>query len=291
LSTPSPSTATASEPPVGPGAPRAQSLLPTPFATFQLRVYEDTEGKEHLAITLGDLHDIQELAPLVRVHSECLTGDALFSLRCDCGFQLEHALQRIAVEQRGALLYLRQEGRGIGLVNKIRAYALQDQGHDTVEANVQLGFPPDARDYDIALRILKDLGVVRARLMTNNPRKIKALEAAGIEVTDRVPIECGRNPHNDAYLATKVGRLGHLMSEKPGWSTSGTQATPFRLLTTRRRTWHRCGRPTRKATWTSCRRPLPQRLPLLRLSSRGAAASAVAASGLRASAFCRTSAR
>ncbi len=201
-----------SAPATGEQRPRARSLLPTPFATFTLSVYEDGEGKEHLAVTLGNLSpEAGEAAPLLRIHSECLTGDALFSLRCDCGFQLEHALQRIAVEGRGALLYLRQEGRGIGLANKIRAYALQDQGHDTVEANVRLGFPPDARSYGIALAILDDLGLRSARLMTNNPRKIQALEEAGITVTERVSIECGRNPHNENYLATKAGRLGHLM--------------------------------------------------------------------------------
>ena len=193
---------------------QARSRLPTPFAPFDLSVYADDEGKEHLAITLGDIHGSGEEAPLLRIHSECLTGDALFSLRCDCGFQLEHALQRIAVEGRGVLLYLRQEGRGIGLANKIRAYALQDQGHDTVEANVRLGFPPDARDYGIALEILADLGVRAARLMTNNPRKIAALEEAGIEIVQRVPIECGRNPHNENYLTTKAGRLGHLMQSE-----------------------------------------------------------------------------
>lgn len=188
----------------------ATALLPTPFATFTMRVYRDEGNKEHVALTLGDLRG----APaLLRIHSECLTGDALFSLRCDCGFQLEHAMQRIAVEGRGALLYLRQEGRGIGLSNKIRAYALQDQGHDTVEANVQLGFPPDARRYDTALAILKDLDVTAVRLMTNNPRKIAALEAAGIAVAERVSIECGRNPHNENYLLTKAGRLGHLFGD------------------------------------------------------------------------------
>lgn len=190
---------------------QARSRLPTPFATFDLSVYADAEDKEHLAITLGDITGTGGAAPLMRIHSECLTGDALFSLRCDCGFQLEHALQRMAVEGRGVLLYLRQEGRGIGLANKIRAYALQDQGHDTVEANVRLGFPADARNYDIALSILADLEVHAARLMTNNPRKIAALEQAGIEITERVPIECGRNPHNENYLTTKAGRLGHLM--------------------------------------------------------------------------------
>lgn len=191
-------------------APVAVSRLPTPFATFTMRVYVDGEGKEHLAISLGELSG-EDAVPLMRIHSECLTGDALFSLRCDCGFQLEHAMQRIATEGCGVLLYLRQEGRGIGLANKIRAYALQDQGHDTVDANVRLGFPADARRYDIALEILADLGVKRVRLMTNNPRKIRALEDAGIEIQERLPIECGRNPHNDQYLTTKMDRLGHLM--------------------------------------------------------------------------------
>ncbi len=186
----------------------ATSKLPTPFAEFQLRVYLEEGGKEHLALTLGNLAGDP---PVVRLHSECLTGDALFSLRCDCGFQLEHALQRIATEGRGALIYLRQEGRGIGLANKIRAYALQDQGHDTVEANTQLGFAADLRDYRAALQILKELGLGRIRLLTNNPKKIEALEAGGVSITERIPIQCGRNPHNDAYLATKAGKLGHLL--------------------------------------------------------------------------------
>jgi len=186
----------------------AEARLPTPYAEFSLRVYLAGDGKEHLAVTLGDLAGNP---PLVRVHSECLTGDALFSLRCDCGFQLEHALQRIAAEKRGALLYLRQEGRGIGLANKIRAYALQDHGADTVEANAHLGFAPDLRDYGLAVAMLKDFGVSRVRLMTNNPRKVEALKAGGIEVVERVPIECGRNPHNEAYLTTKADKLGHLL--------------------------------------------------------------------------------
>lgn len=186
----------------------SQSRLPTPFAVFDLRVYAAADGREHVAMSLGDLAGGP--APLLRLHSECLTGDALFSLRCDCGFQLEQALRRIAEEGRGVLLYLRQEGRGIGLGNKIRAYALQDQGHDTVEANLRLGFPADARDYAVALDILADLGVREARLMTNNPRKVQALEAAGIRVRERVPLMHGRNPHNAQYLDTKAGRLGHL---------------------------------------------------------------------------------
>jgi GTP cyclohydrolase II len=192
----------------------ADARLPTPFAEFRLRVYSGADGKEHLALTLGDLAG--GAPPLVRVHSECLTGDALFSLRCDCGFQLEHALQRIATEKRGALVYLRQEGRGIGLANKIRAYELQDKGADTVEANAHLGFGADLRDYGIAVDILKGLGIAQMRLMTNNPHKLNALTQAGLVVTERVPIECGRNPHNDGYLATKAGKLGHLLHPASG---------------------------------------------------------------------------
>jgi GTP cyclohydrolase II len=187
----------------------ADARLPTPFAEFRLQVYLAEDGKEHVTLTLGDLAG--EPAPLVRVHSECLTGDALFSLRCDCGFQLEHALQRIASEKRGALVYLRQEGRGIGLANKIRAYQLQDKGADTVEANAHLGFGPDLRDYRLAVDILRALGIERLRLLTNNPRKLNAITDAGLTVVERVPIECGRNPHNESYLTTKADKLGHLL--------------------------------------------------------------------------------
>ncbi len=189
----------------------ADARLPTPFAEFRLRVYLAQDGKEHLAITLGSLAGAPP--PLVRVHSECLTGDALFSLRCDCGFQLEHALQRIASEKRGALVYLRQEGRGIGLANKIRAYELQDEGADTVEANAHLGFGPDLRDYGLAVAILKELGVKDLRLLTNNPRKLNALTEGGLNVTERVAIECGRNPHNEGYLSAKADKLGHLLKK------------------------------------------------------------------------------
>ena len=192
----------------------ADARLPTPFAEFRLRVYLGEDGKEHLAITLGTLPG--DPPPLVRVHSECLTGDALFSLRCDCGFQLEHSLQRIASEKRGALVYLRQEGRGIGLANKIRAYELQDRGADTVEANAHLGFGPDLRDYRVAADILKDLGIGKLRLMTNNPRKLTAITDAGLTVVERVAIECGRNPHNEGYLTTKAGKLGHLLKSGGG---------------------------------------------------------------------------
>src|SRR5690606_22617966 len=137
-------------------------------------------------------------------------GDALFSLRCDCGFQLEAALQRIAREGRGALLYLRQEGRGIGLMNKIRAYKLQDAGADTVEANEQLGFGADMREYDLCKVMLDHLGIRSVRLMTNNPRKVAALKQEGIDVVERLPLQTGRNPHNARYLATKAGKLGHM---------------------------------------------------------------------------------
>ncbi|MDP9142459.1 MAG: GTP cyclohydrolase II [Pseudomonadota bacterium] len=187
----------------------AESKLPTPYAEFGISVYRATDGKEHVVVSLGDLFTEP---PLVRVHSECLTGDALFSLRCDCGAQLQAALERIAEAGRGAVLYLRQEGRGIGLGNKIRAYALQDQGADTVEANHQLGFPADAREYGLAVTLLRQLGLKRIRLMTNNPRKLDALRADGIEVLERVALEGGRNPHNEKYLDAKAAKLGHWLT-------------------------------------------------------------------------------
>lgn len=188
----------------------AEARLPTPFAVFNIAVFAAGDGKEHVVISLGDLNAPEP--PLVRVHSECLTGDALFSLRCDCGFQLNAALLAIAEAGRGAVLYLRQEGRGIGLGNKIRAYALQDQGSDTVEANHQLGFPADAREYGLAVELLRSMGLSRVRLMTNNPRKLDALTRDGIEVVERVPVESGRNPHNEAYLRAKADKLGHWLT-------------------------------------------------------------------------------
>ncbi|WP_022977714.1 MULTISPECIES: GTP cyclohydrolase II [Nevskia] len=192
----------------------ATAKLPTPFAVFTMRAYRSADGKEHLALTLGDLTATDGPAPLVRVHSECLTGDALFSLRCDCGFQLRAALEKIAADGRGVLLYLRQEGRGIGLANKVRAYALQDEGADTVDANHQLGFPADDRDYSLAVAILRDIGLCRIRLMTNNPAKLDALVKDGVQVTERVGIERGRNPYNEGYLDTKMSRMGHLIGAK-----------------------------------------------------------------------------
>lgn len=187
----------------------ASCELPMPWATFRLHAFVEPEsGKEHVAITLGDVADGQPV--LSRIHSECLTGDALFSLRCDCGPQLEAALQKIAEEGRGALFYLRQEGRGIGLVNKIRAYQLQDQGADTVEANERLGFKADQRNYKLCQPMLKHLNIATLRLMTNNPRKINALEQLGLKVVERVPLIVTRNPFNERYLTTKAAKLGHL---------------------------------------------------------------------------------
>ena len=191
----------------------ASSKLPTPFGTFTMHGFEDTEtGKEHVALSMGDIADGKPV--LARAHSECLTGDALFSMRCDCGYQLEEALRAVAEAGRGVFLYLRQEGRGIGLLNKIRAYHLQDQGADTVEANERLGFGADMRDYSMCRPMLEHLGVKGIRLMTNNPRKVKALSEAGARVVERVALEVGRNPHNDGYLNTKASKLGHMMTHQ-----------------------------------------------------------------------------
>lgn len=185
------------------------SQLPTPYGVFTIHGFDDRENnKEHIALSMGDLSGDEPV--LMRVHSECLTGDALFSQRCDCGSQLQTAMQRIAEERRGLILYLRQEGRGIGLLNKIKAYHLQDEGHDTVEANEKLGFGADMRNYSICKPMLEHLQIQKVKLMTNNPRKVKAIAAHGVEVVERVPLQTGRNPHNQKYLETKAGKLGHL---------------------------------------------------------------------------------
>lgn len=187
----------------------AVSRLPTRFGNFMLHAFQDTsDGKEHVALVMGD--PAQDQPALTRVHSECLTGDALFSLRCDCGSQLESAMSRIAKKGSGVILYLRQEGRNIGLINKIRAYELQDQGADTVEANVRLGFEADERSYHMCRPMLDYLGISRIELMTNNPLKVEALEAQGIEVSNRLPIITGENSHNSAYLAVKRSKMGHI---------------------------------------------------------------------------------
>ncbi len=183
--------------------------LPTPWATFELHAFAEPSGKEHLALTLGDVSDGAPV--LARVHSECLTGDALFSQRCDCGAQLENAMQKIAREGRGVLLYLRQEGRGIGLINKVRAYRLQDAGADTVEANHELGFDADQRTYSMCRPMLSHLGITKLMLMTNNPRKVDALEKDGVTVVERIPLVVNRNPFNQRYLNTKGAKLGHFI--------------------------------------------------------------------------------
>ena len=187
----------------------ASSRLPTDFGVFDMHGFEDAQSnKEHIVLTMGDVGDGEPV--LVRVHSECLTGDALFSMRCDCGSQLQASMEKIADEGRGALIYLRQEGRGIGLLNKIKAYKLQDEGADTVEANEQLGFGADMRDYSMLAPMLKYLHIESVRLMTNNPRKVAALEENGVEVVERIALKTGSNPHNEKYLKTKAGKLGHL---------------------------------------------------------------------------------
>ncbi|HAS49611.1 GTP cyclohydrolase II [Gammaproteobacteria bacterium] len=187
----------------------ASAILPTQWGQFTIHGFEDeSNGKEHVALVFGEPDSNQPL--LCRVHSECLTGDCMFSLRCDCGPQLQRAMESVAKEGRGIILYLRQEGRGIGLLNKIKAYALQDTGADTVEANVQLGFDPDLREYQICKPMFDHFGIKSLRLMTNNPEKIDAITEMGIEVTEIVPIHTGSNPHNENYLAVKVDKMGHI---------------------------------------------------------------------------------
>ncbi|MEO5988032.1 MAG: bifunctional 3,4-dihydroxy-2-butanone-4-phosphate synthase/GTP cyclohydrolase II [Candidatus Eisenbacteria bacterium] len=187
--------------------------LPTPEGLFQMHLYEDLlEGDHHVALVKGKVGKTKPA--LVRVHSQCLTGDVFASLRCDCGPQLRAAMGAIAKRGSGVLLYLRQEGRGIGLANKMRAYQLQDQGFDTVEANLRLGFPADLRDYGIGAQILADLGLHKIELLTNNPRKIVGLEAFGLEVVGRIPVQVKPNRHNQRYLSTKRDKLGHLLELK-----------------------------------------------------------------------------
>jgi 3,4-dihydroxy 2-butanone 4-phosphate synthase/GTP cyclohydrolase II len=188
----------------------AEAKLPSEYGEFIVKVFENTvDGKEHVAIVKGDVTSDEPV--LVRVHSECLTGDIFGSHRCDCGPQLHAALEQIERHGRGVVLYMRQEGRGIGLANKIKAYALQEQGMDTVEANVHLGFPPDPRDYGIGAQILNELGVTRMRLMTNNPKKRVGLQSYGLEVTELVPLEVPATADSQGYLETKRDKMGHIL--------------------------------------------------------------------------------
>jgi 3,4-dihydroxy 2-butanone 4-phosphate synthase/GTP cyclohydrolase II len=189
----------------------SEAKLPTKYGNFKVIAYKSsTDPDEHVALVMGNVNTQEPV--LVRVHSQCLTGDVFHSLRCDCGEQIDMAIQRIAKEGRGVVLYMRQEGRGIGLHNKIKAYALQDKGMDTVEANISLGFKADERDYGIGAQILADLGVHNMRLMTNNPKKGSGLESYGLKIVEQLPITTKPNPHNRRYLQTKQKKLGHLLT-------------------------------------------------------------------------------
>ena len=188
-----------------------ETRMPTKFGPFKIRGYQNKiNGEHHVALIMGDVDNGEPV--LARVHSECLTGDALGSIRCDCGEQYAAAMAQIGKEGRGILLYMRQEGRGIGLINKLKAYELQDQGMDTVEANLALGFEEDLRDYGIGAQILKDIGAKKLRLMTNNPRKMKGLEGYGLEIIERVPIQMEANAENVYYLTTKQNKLNHMLT-------------------------------------------------------------------------------
>src|SRR2546430_4455912 len=188
----------------------ASPKLPTPYGDFRVHAYKsDITGEEHVALVMGEIAEDEEV--LVRVHSSCLTGDVFHSNRCDCGAQLERALELISNEKKGVVLYLLQEGRGIGLVNKLKAYELQEQGHDTIEANAKLGFAPDIRDYGTGSQILRDLGIRKIRLMTNNPAKYVAIEGFGLEIVERVPLEIAPSKETQKYLEAKKTKLGHIL--------------------------------------------------------------------------------
>ncbi len=187
----------------------AEARLPTRYGTFRVTAFEASDGQEYGAVVKGDVSGGEDVP--VRLHSECFTGDVMGSVKCDCRDQLEAALEYLGDAERGAVVYLRQEGRGIGLANKIRAYALQDGGMDTVQANLALGFEDDQRRYDIAADILAELGIVSVQLLTNNPNKIAGLAKYGIEVTGRIPLQVATRPENAFYLATKAAKSGHML--------------------------------------------------------------------------------
>jgi 3,4-dihydroxy 2-butanone 4-phosphate synthase / GTP cyclohydrolase II len=192
----------------------ASARVPTQYGDVRLCAYSNTgDDKEHLAIVKGTVAGLRGV--LTRIHSECFTGDVLGSLRCDCGPQLDEAMRRISAAGIGVIVYLRQEGRGIGLAEKLKAYNLQDAGYDTVDANIMLGHQPDARTYDVAAAILRDLGVLSLRLLTNNPDKIENLRTLGVKVESREPLEVAANPENAGYLTTKAARMGHLLNGSP----------------------------------------------------------------------------
>ncbi|MDO5651117.1 MAG: GTP cyclohydrolase II [Moraxella sp.] len=188
----------------------AKAHLPTVHGEFEIHAFQNKSGQEHVLLT-HNLPCEQDKIPLVRIHSECLTGDAFGSLKCDCGPQLNATMKAIQAYGCGAILYLRQEGRGIGLTNKIRAYALQDQGHDTLDANLMLGLPADARTYEMCRAMLDSVGVHTVKLLTNNPNKVAELQSLGITVAERIALVVGVNPHNESYLAVKQQRMGHLI--------------------------------------------------------------------------------
>jgi len=202
----------------------ASASLPTRYGDFEMRVYRDGDGKEHVVLLVGERDSGEPV--LVRIHSECMTGDVFASRRCDCGEQLDHSLKLLQERGDGVLLYLRQEGRGIGLTHKILAYGLQEKGLDTVEANRALGLPQDARDYRVAAQMLQDLGIERVLLITNNSAKIKGLEDNGVEVVERLPVLVCANPSNAGYLTTKREKMGHLLpAHPPGEADDGRRST------------------------------------------------------------------
>lgn len=191
-----------------------KATLPTVHGIFDIHIFENDAGQEHVMLSCGLPTSDVSITPIIRIHSECLTGDAFSSLKCDCGPQLNAAMHTIQKHGTGAILYLRQEGRGIGLTNKIRAYALQDQGHDTLDANLMLGLPADARSYEMCLDMLKHLNIDKIALMTNNPNKLKELQDLGIQITERIPLIVGVNKHNQDYLSVKSNKMSHLISSE-----------------------------------------------------------------------------